>query len=88
MAAAGEDGPGPARQDDGAGPVQRVPRVYLRDRQNPLNMYNERKFRATFGFSKENFRAIFHLFENEIRGERESAVALQPVHKFSIFMEV
>ena len=41
-----------------------LPRRFMRDRENPLELYEEEDFRRHYGFGKDNFLYLFNLIRD------------------------
>ena len=65
----------------------RVPRTILRDQLNPMEHYNERKFKDNLGFSKNGFLFMLNIFKGKLdRGYNPGSPTISPLNRLAIYL--
>ena len=64
-----------------------VPRVIFRDQLNPLERYNDKDFKANYGFSKDGFMHVLDIFEPKLQARTNRSQPHTPLLKLSVYLQ-
>ena len=67
--------------------VPKVPYVYFRDQQNPLEFYNDEKFQANLAFSKNAFLMILDIFKDKLAKHTSNKYNISPLLRLTVFLQ-
>ena len=68
--------------------VTQISRVFLRDQQNPLEAWNDKKFQSNLAFTKDSFIVVLDIFKHKLlKPSTPSVPSISQLLKLTLFLQ-